>query len=89
MKLKQKHARAFLLALPVLLLGGCGSGCNEENLNQTLQAISEKVTALSTAGEDDKMMQYTQKMQSIRLQKDRDIKAACKMAKETLEELSD
>ena len=84
---KQRHTHAFLLALPIVLIG-CGGGCNEESLNQTLQEISEKVTELSTAGEDDKMMQYTQKMQAIRLQKDKDIKAACKAAKEALEELS-
>ncbi|WP_395377825.1 hypothetical protein [Marinicella sp. W31] len=88
MKYKQKHTHIFLLVLSFFLLGGCGSGCNEESLNQKLQQISEMVTALSTAGEDEKMMQYTQKMQAIRLQKDKDIKAACKAADEALKELS-
>ena len=88
MKYKQKHAHAFLLVSPFILLGGCGSGCNEESLNQKLQQISEKVTEMSTAGEDEKMMQYTQKMQAIRLQKNNDIKAACKAADEALKELS-
>ena len=91
MKTAQPIFRTVSLIGAVLLLGGCGSSCDEESLKAKQEEIKSKMMQVVASGDMNKIMGLTRKMQKIAASasaSDKDnLQAACKMADEILDEL--
>jgi len=91
MEKARKLGQMALVAGSLLLLGGCGSKCDEEALKAKQEEIKQKMMQVVASGDMNKIMGLTQKMQKIAASasaSDKDnLQAACEMADEILDEL--